>query len=368
MTEERLIFHHFDPRTPGLGGIDTCIRGLVRFGRGRRFAFVGSTRASRSGCSGEWQHTVMEGNTVRYLYVSRLRDGGHGTPNSLRFVLGAAFHAPRIRGYPVDVVQVHRPETALIARRLFPSSRLDLLLHEDAAHWTTSTSESRWRWFKSTYLRLIRTAVQRADRVVSFSPTASERLSTETPSIISVPTWFDPELFPETPRKLVRGRRVLWIGRLEAVKDPELALSVLQRLDPEDELSIVGEGRLRSQLEQRIGEFRLRERVRLVGAVSKCTVARLLRDHDVVLMTSHSEGFPRTMVEALATGRPVVATATADSGYLLETAVNGGRATTRDPGELAQLVRDCDPLGSSACRSSVAHLAATSIVPIVLGD
>ena len=69
---------------------------------------------------------------------------------------------------------------------------------------------------------------------------------------------------------------------------------------------LIGEGPSRSDLEALAQQLGIADRVHLVGAIMDAS-----RHHiafDVSVLSSVSEGFPNTLVEAMAVGRPVVAT------------------------------------------------------------
>jgi glycosyltransferase involved in cell wall biosynthesis len=69
---------------------------------------------------------------------------------------------------------------------------------------------------------------------------------------------------------------------------------------------LVGDGELRPSVERAVGAAGLQERFHLLGW--RRDVDRLLKSFDVVVHTSRWEGLPRVFLEALASGRPVVAT------------------------------------------------------------
>ena len=361
-----MVFHHFDPSRPGLGGIDTCIRDLVRFAREVRFVFVGSSLGLSDPSTGNWHVDMLEDRSVDVIHVARQSPGRPFLPNVLKIAVGAWKYRAVIRQHPADVVQVHRPELVSMARRLLPDAPVHLFLHSDARNWSRTTSDSRWRRASHLYDRVVERAVSSADKVVCFSPTAAEWLAQRHDHVTGSPTWFNTDRFRPTPRSAERSREILWVGRLSAVKDPLLAVEVLQRLDDRYRLTIVGDGRLRAELARAVRSAGLEDRIMLTGTVPKSAVAELMRNHGVLLMTSHSEGFPRVMVEALASGRPVVATPGADTGRLLQVGVNGGCATSRDPRELARLVESTVDLTPRSCCESVEAFAAPWVIAKVL--
>ena len=129
------------------------------------------------------------------------------------------------------------------------------------------------------------------------------------------------------------GNRILWIGRLERQKDPLLALDVIAAAKGLH-LTMLGEGSLRSSVEQRIQALGLQDRVTLHGHVA--AIEPYLAEADVLLITSRYEGGPAVAVEALAQGMPVVST---DCSFLLHDLITGPEAgcilASRDPGPLA---------------------------------
>jgi glycosyltransferase involved in cell wall biosynthesis len=138
---------------------------------------------------------------------------------------------------------------------------------------------------------------------------------------------------PRTPRR--DGKlRILWIGRLEPQKDPELALQVIAALETPAHLTMLGDGALREALQRRISSLGLQDRMTLAGYVPE--IESHLANADVLLITSHYEGGPAVAVEALAQGVPVVST---DCSFLLHdiiTCPEAGRiVTSREPRLLA---------------------------------
>ena len=103
---------------------------------------------------------------------------------------------------------------------------------------------------------------------------------------------------------------VLYVGSLVPSKGPlELwsAFAELSRRRRSLRLVLVGEGPLRGQLETMAREAGLEQRLRLEGQCSAVEVARWLAAANVFCLPSYSEGMPNVVIEAIACGRPVVA-------------------------------------------------------------
>lgn len=122
------------------------------------------------------------------------------------------------------------------------------------------------------------------------------------------------------------------IGRLVAIKDLETLLAAVDRLRSAH-LVIVGDGERRQHLEDRARTMGLLDRVHFTGWW--CDVAGALSDIDVVALTSRNEGTPVSLIEAAASGRPVVATRVGGVARIVEHGTTGYLANPGDAGQIA---------------------------------
>lgn len=100
-------------------------------------------------------------------------------------------------------------------------------------------------------------------------------------------------------------------------------------------LRLVGEGPLRATLTQRIESLRLSGQVDLAGQLTREQTAEAMRQADCLVVASHYETFGVTLIEAMACGKPVIATACGGPRHIV-TAEAGLLVPPRDPGQLAQ--------------------------------
>jgi glycosyltransferase involved in cell wall biosynthesis len=120
-------------------------------------------------------------------------------------------------------------------------------------------------------------------------------------------TWPLPLLEPLLYPPRFQPRILLGVGRLIEEKGFELLFEVFIELKdkyPEWGLAIVGDGPLRSFLEQRIKQSGLQNRVFLPGRVGN--IGKWYESADIFALSSLYEGFPNVLVEAMAYGLPVV--------------------------------------------------------------
>ena len=105
------------------------------------------------------------------------------------------------------------------------------------------------------------------------------------------------------------GFLIGWLGRMTEIKraDDLLAAFELMRSRGVDAyLALIGDGPLRDPLEATANRLGIADRTRFVGF--RQSVAEFYAASDVVALTSANEGTPVTVIESLASGRPVVAT------------------------------------------------------------
>ncbi|MDE6846242.1 MAG: glycosyltransferase [Lachnospiraceae bacterium] len=123
-----------------------------------------------------------------------------------------------------------------------------------------------------------------------------------------------------------RDKRIVAVGRLDANKNHEMmirAFAALRDKYPEYTLTIYGEGELRGYLEELAGKLGISERVFLPGVIPD--VAAQIEKAALFLLTSYSEGVSNALIEALATGLPVISTDVPSGGTveLMTDGVNG---------------------------------------------
>lgn len=109
------------------------------------------------------------------------------------------------------------------------------------------------------------------------------------------------------------------LGRVVPQKNPELFLEVAKRVAarrPEARFVWVGTGEMEGWMAAELRRRGLGPVVRLAGA--RADVPRVLKALDLVLQTSRAEGLPNVVLEAMAAGRPVVATDVGGTRELLD--------------------------------------------------
>jgi glycosyltransferase involved in cell wall biosynthesis len=367
---DRLIVQQYDAqRTLTIGGIDTCLRGVLEYSPPDvTIGVVGVLDdASGGGVLGRWQKVRKGERDIWFLPVARIdttRPKGV-VPFSVRLIAGLLRYRARIPR--AESLQAHRVDVGLATRLLFRGP-LVYCIHTQERGLLGPTSDSFWRKFGDLHERLDRWIVRRADRVIVFNPAYAEKVRRWNPRTAAAPTWFDPAITVPAPDP--HPPALVWVGRLETPKNPELAIrtfAALAESDPDEPwtFEVIGSGTLRPELEALIATLPpdVASRITLRGRLAAADVAEARSRSGVFLMTSHAgyEGFPRVLVEAMAAGLPAVVTEGADTGGLVQQGVSGFTCG-RDPQELADAVRAARGLDRAKVTEAVSALSAPRVV------
>lgn len=120
-----------------------------------------------------------------------------------------------------------------------------------------------------------------------------------------------------------KKNRILFVGRLQKVKGTEMLMKCIYALRKENVLfSIVGTGEERDRISRFIKEKNITN-AEMCGGLNKADVLKEYQKADLFFLPSVSEGFPLTVLEAMACGLPVVATDVGDMRCLATDHVNG---------------------------------------------
>ena len=118
--------------------------------------------------------------------------------------------------------------------------------------------------------------------------------------------------------------RLVWTRSMEPIYDPMMALrafEIVQNRYPDASLIMTSDGSLRAEMERYIEDENLRG-VILPGRVPTEAVARFMHEASICINTSRVDGLPTALLEASATGLPVVTTPAGGIASLFEDGVS----------------------------------------------
>ncbi len=136
---------------------------------------------------------------------------------------------------------------------------------------------------------------------------------------------------------------LLFVGRLAAVKGVPILLDAmveLQKTHPDLTLTLIGDGPERAQLEAEARDMGLASALTFAGYRSQDEVAEALARCRAMVLPSFAEGVPVGLMEAMAAGKPVVATQVGGVGELVTDRVSGRIVPPGNPQALAEAIKD----------------------------
>lgn len=139
-----------------------------------------------------------------------------------------------------------------------------------------------------------------------------------------------------------RGMRLLYVGRIASVKGLPVLLDAISRLvlsRADVQLTVVGDGLERPAIEACARDLGLKDHVQFVGYKSQNEVAEHMRKTDLVVMSSFAEGVPVSLMEAMASGLPVVAPMIAGIPELVTHGESGLLVWPGDPESLETAIK-----------------------------
>jgi len=148
-----------------------------------------------------------------------------------------------------------------------------------------------------------------------------------------------------------KKQTILMVGRFDSIKGGDLALDafgIIARRNKDVEFLFVGPDRgviiedkeysFNEYLDSFIPEAEIKKRIQFLGHCDSQEIEKLRRNSSVTMMTSRYDNFPMSLLEALATGSPVVGTAVGGIKEIIIHGYNGLLAEPESPESIAENV------------------------------
>jgi L-malate glycosyltransferase len=159
-----------------------------------------------------------------------------------------------------------------------------------------------------------------------------------------IPNFVDHHQYQPAPCELIEARdeeaiTLIHVSNFRPVKRVEdliYAMCVVAKKVPDAKLILVGDGPDRRRVERLVDKMGLKKNVRMMGYRSD--VPEILRCADALLMASETESASLTILEAMSSGLPVIATEVGGIPEQVEDGVNGFLVPVKRPDDIAEAV------------------------------
>lgn len=237
-----------------------------------------------------------------------------------------------------DIVHTHNTAPQLFAAI---GSLLYSVLLCTTEH-TTSNRRRDWKWYAlidkwmySRYRKVICISDSTEQNLREFIKDNSDKICTISNGINVTSYSHAVSIDKSTISKHPERKVVAMVAGFRYQKDQETLIRAFNYLPEDYELWLVGDGERRSMIEQCIKDNNLENRVLLLGIRSD--IPSILKSVDVVVQSSHWEGFGLAAVEGMAAGKPVVASDVEGLAQVVEGA--GILFTLGDDKQLADIIK-----------------------------
>ena len=260
--------------------------------------------------------------------------------------------APILRRDKPHIVETHTAKAGAVGRLAARLANVPVIIHVFHGH----VFHSYFGPLQSEmFVNVERALAGITDRIITVSPAQRRDIAdvyriAPPERVLMVPLGLDLEPFRRAKQTChgqfraslgvpAEALLVGFVGRLTAVKNPSLFVEaaghVVQQF-PQARFVFVGDGELRAALEEQIDALGLAGHVIFAGW--QVDMPAVYADLDLLVLTSLNEGTPVTVIEALATGIPVVATAVGGVPDVLKDQETGMLTPSGDAEGLAQAI------------------------------
>lgn len=203
-----------------------------------------------------------------------------------------------------------------------------------------------WR-FKEVISKLV---LRNSDAVIALTEDMKKEMQKIcNKDIIVIPNGINLENFERLSRENIRRKLeitneqkiVIFAGTLRPIKGVKYliqAMNLIRQKNTKASLMLIGDGEERQSLEELVKESNLGDCVTFVGQVPNEEVLEYMAASDVFVLPSLSEGFPLVILEAMASGLPIVATKVGGLPEIIKEGDNGFLVEPKDSIEIAEKV------------------------------
>jgi glycosyltransferase involved in cell wall biosynthesis len=285
------------------------------------------------------------------------------------------------KGSDFDVMHVHGNLSGLLVSIINEPTPLVFTTHNPTPWMCTYESPYEQKFREAVYRLVDVSTIKRTDHVIAVNQRLKDEIvakwSLPPSKVTVVPNGVDTRAFCPNSRRAtgvrakyqIEGMFCLFVGQLRVRKGVDFLLRAFDEIDDNKmKCVVVGDGPERSKLEKLVCDLGLRARVLFTGAVPFEDLTDLYAEAEFFVLPTAAEGSPLVVLEALASGLPVVSTTVSGIPEVVDNEQNGFLVPPRDVHALADrmriLIEDDDlraKMSQNARKSTVESFSWTAV-------
>jgi glycosyltransferase involved in cell wall biosynthesis len=382
------IVYPTDPRGNKVGGIETFLRGFIKFAPADFLInFIGIT--SHPMPLKKWVTVDVKGKAINFFPVlfEKNENVKSTIPLSLRFVLQLSGAGVKLEE---QVLIFNRIEPVFLFRKS-KSPKIGFIHTDIEKQILKKESEVFWRYFPGVYSWFENKVFACLDHIFVVNEKTISLYKNKYSSIAFkfnfIPTWADTEIFSVADNSKIDLRVqkfgndskmklnepfFLYVGRFQEQKAPLRVLESFFEYYKKNgigNLILVGDGNLKVKMNEFIAQSGIGTRVYFFNEQPQAELASFYRLADLLLLTSNSEGMPRCVVEALRCGLPVVTTDVGEVRRMVKNGYSGEVVSSFCPSDIAAsmttVIANIQRYSKDNCVSSVAEYTPEQVLMAV---
>ncbi|AKB38743.1 Glycosyltransferase [Methanosarcina siciliae C2J] len=174
-------------------------------------------------------------------------------------------------------------------------------------------SQTAPKWFQNIYTATgARLTFAAADKIICYTESEKKELvdiGIKSQKIKVIHNGIDTDLFVPSKETSFDKKNLLWVGRYARGKGLEYlidAFNIVKSRHPKATLTMIGEGPEKDRIVQKINDLNLGNSIIMKDFVQNSELAGLYQNSSVFVLPSLEEGVPRTILESMSCGIPVV--------------------------------------------------------------
>jgi len=223
---------------------------------------------------------------------------------------------------------------------------LDKLLRKPYVIWARGSDVNFLFINKNSFM--LKQTLKNADAVISLTDDMKKKIKKfHDREIFVIPNGIDLNGFEGLSKVELRKKfglnktekTILYVGTLRPIKGLTYLIEAVKNTDEKNKrLFLVGYGEEREHLENLVKKLKIENIVTFVGKVPNKDVFEYMVASDVLVLPSLSEGFPNVILEAMASGLPIIATKVGGIPKIVNNEVNGFLVDPKNAKQICEML------------------------------